>query len=54
MLSMEPDIVVECAGHGALRQSGERVLRAGIDLLVASVGALADKELEAILPNFAF
>lgn len=41
------DLVVECAGHGALRQFGPTVLRQGCDLLLASVGALADAELEA-------
>jgi aspartate dehydrogenase len=49
LLSTGPDIVVECAGHQALKEAGEIVLSAGIDLLVASVGALADPTLEASL-----
>jgi len=44
--SVHADLVVECAGHSALRQFGPGALRAGYDLLVASVGALADVELE--------
>ncbi|MCC6195770.1 MAG: aspartate dehydrogenase [Burkholderiales bacterium] len=49
LLALRPDVVVECAGHGALRDLGARVLDAGHDLLVASVGALADSEVEAAL-----
>jgi len=49
LLSTRPDLVVECAGHGALRAFGETILRRGADLLVVSVGALADSELEAAL-----
>jgi aspartate dehydrogenase len=43
------DAVLECAGHGAVRAQGEAVLRAGADLLVTSVGALADDALLARL-----
>jgi aspartate dehydrogenase len=43
LLRMQPDIVGECAGHGAVSDYGEAVLRNGIDLVVASVGALADE-----------
>lgn len=49
LLATQPDVVVECAGHAALREFGPRVLEAGKDLLVASVGALADAETEAAL-----
>ena len=42
LLGTRPDVVVECAGHQALREFGELVLRNGSDLLIASVGALAD------------
>lgn len=38
-------LAVECAGQGALRDFGERVLAAKIDLVPASVGALADDDL---------
>jgi aspartate dehydrogenase len=43
------DVVVECAGHEALHQHGERVLDSGADLVVASVGALADEALHRTL-----
>lgn len=39
------DVVVEAAGHDALREHGSEVRAAGADLLVVSVGALADEEL---------
>lgn len=48
-LAFEPQLVAECAGHAGLLQFGPQVLRAGIDLVVASVGALADAALEAAL-----
>jgi aspartate dehydrogenase len=41
------DTVLECAGHQAVRDHGERVLLAGADLLVTSVGAFADDALLA-------
>jgi aspartate dehydrogenase len=43
------DLVIECAGHAALREAGPRLLRSGIDLLVVSVGALADTSTEVML-----
>ncbi|MCG6205267.1 aspartate dehydrogenase [Rhodopseudomonas sp. HC1] len=46
LLATRPDLVVECAGHRALSECGEAVLRSGVDLLVVSVGALADPALE--------
>jgi aspartate dehydrogenase len=42
LLAQEPDLVVECASHGALRQYGEAVLEAGVDLIAVSVGILAE------------
>lgn len=44
-LESVPDLCAECAGHGAVRDFGEAVLRRGIDLMVISIGALADREL---------
>src|ERR1700730_10833310 len=41
------DAVLECAGHQAVRDHGERVLEAGADLIVTSVGAFADDALLA-------
>lgn len=37
--------MLECAGHDAVRAHGEAVLREGADLLVTSVGVLADDAL---------
>jgi aspartate dehydrogenase len=39
------DLAVECGGHAAVAQHGEAALDSGYDLLVASVGALADQVL---------
>ncbi|HEX2988255.1 MAG TPA: aspartate dehydrogenase, partial [Chloroflexota bacterium] len=39
------DMVVEVAGHDALRRYAERALRSGMDYLTVSVGAFADDEL---------
>ena len=39
------DLVVEAAGHTALAEFGPAVIKSGTDLLVVSVGALADDEL---------
>lgn len=40
-----PPLVVEAAGHGGLAEHGAAVLEAGSDLIVISVGALADRAL---------
>lgn len=42
LLASAPDMVVECAGAAALDAFAEPVLRSGRNLLIASVGALAD------------
>lgn len=39
------EFAVDCAGHAALREHGEAILDAGIDLLTVSSGALADDAL---------
>ena len=44
LIALDPDIVIECAGHEGLRRFGPDVLAHGIDLMAASVGALADRE----------
>jgi aspartate dehydrogenase len=49
LLGLDPDVVVECAGHQALREHGAAVLRSGTDLILASIGALADAGLEGSL-----
>jgi aspartate dehydrogenase len=45
LLALRPVVIVEAAGHDALRAHGAAVLRAGVDLLALSVGALADAAL---------
>lgn len=49
LFALRPDIVAECAGHSAVREFGERILSAGIDLVVISAGALADDKLRSTL-----
>lgn len=48
-----PDIMVDCAGHQGLAQHGTDILRAGIPLVTVSLGALADRQLEAALTQAA-
>ncbi len=48
-LGRNPRLVVECAGHEAVRDYGAEVLGSGADLIVVSAGALADPELLASL-----
>jgi len=49
LLAKAPDVVAECAGHSAIESYGSGVLDAGVDLIVASIGALADDALLAAL-----
>ena len=49
LLAAPLDIVIECAGHSALKSIGPVVLASGTDLLIASVGALADASVEELL-----
>lgn len=49
LIAAAPDFVVECAGQGAVTSHVPAVLRAGIACCVASIGALADPQLEAEL-----
>jgi aspartate dehydrogenase len=53
LLELAPDMVVECAGHGAMRQFGADVLAHGTSLMCSSVGVLADRELAAGLARAA-
>lgn len=53
LLRTEPEIVVECAGHSAVRSYGAAVLRGGIDLVIAATGCLADRRLAAELMDAA-
>lgn len=49
LLAGAPDAVVECAGHIAVHQYGETIIKSGRDLVVISIGALADDGLRATL-----
>ncbi len=49
LLDSRPGLVVECAGHQAVDAHGAAVLQAGVDLLMVSVGALADAAREQAL-----
>src|SRR6185437_2293611 len=49
LLARRPSVVAEVAGQGAVKEYGAEVLRRGTDLLVISIGALAEpKLLEAL------
>lgn len=48
-LAVHPDLIVECAGHPAVAEHVPALLAAGHDVIVASVGALADETLDAQL-----
>lgn len=49
LLALRPTLVVEAAGQEALQAHGAACLRAGCDVLAASVGTLADAALAAEL-----
>lgn len=49
LLAERPDLVIECAGHAAAKAHAPAVLRTGTDLVLVSIGALADPALEASL-----
>jgi aspartate dehydrogenase len=53
LLALNPEVIVEAAGHEALRAHGPAILRSGCDLLFLGVGALADPELEHIIVDAA-
>ena len=53
LMQTGPDVVVECAGHGAIKQFAPPVLEQGIDFIIASVGALADPVLKNALETAA-
>lgn len=49
LLAARPDIVIECAGHSAVAAHGAAILRAGVDLIIAATGCLADRGVAAEL-----
>lgn len=48
-LDARPDVVLECAGHGAVKSVVPQALELGIDVLLASVGSLSEPGLAATL-----
>jgi aspartate dehydrogenase len=45
LLAQQPDIIVECAGHHAVKEYGCKILAANISFVISSIGALADSTL---------
>lgn len=52
-LRLDPDLIVECAGQGAVIDFGEEILSAGCDLMIIAIGALADDSLRERLVDAA-
>jgi aspartate dehydrogenase len=44
LLELRPDVIAEVAGHSALKAYGPTILRSQSDLVIVSVGALADQD----------
>lgn len=53
LIAWQPALVVECASHEAVRGPVVDLLAAGIDVVVASIGAMADDETRARLERAA-
>jgi aspartate dehydrogenase len=49
LISARPDMVIECAGHQAVRDYVPALLDAGIDCIISSIGVLADPAVAAML-----
>lgn len=49
LIDARPRVVLECAGHSAVKEFAAPLLRSGIDVIVSSVGALADDTVRAEL-----
>lgn len=49
LIEARPDLVAECAGHSGVEAHVPDLLRAGIDTVVISIGALADDSLRVDL-----
>jgi aspartate dehydrogenase len=45
LIAAKPDLVVECATHDAVHSVVPDLLKAGIDVIIVSIGALADPNL---------
>ena len=53
LIALRPDVIVEAASHDAVREAAERILQAGIALILLSGGALADDGLRERLERAA-
>lgn len=53
LLDRKPSVIAECANHQAVAEHGSLILSHGIDLVVASVGALSDPDLAKALETAA-
>lgn len=53
LLQAGPDLMIECAGHEVVKAHLPAVLRAGVDTILVSIGALADDALHADLRSAA-
>lgn len=49
MIAARPDVVIECAGQQAVRETVPALLAAGIDVIVSSIGIVADPVAAAAL-----
>lgn len=46
LIAARPDLLVECAGHAAVQGTVLPALKAGVDVVLVSIGALSDATLE--------
>lgn len=53
LIAAKPALVVECATHDAVRETVPQILRAGIDVVIVSIGALADPATRTALEDAA-
>ena len=53
LIQWKPDLVIECAGHSAVINHVPSLLKAGIDVVIASIGVLADVEINQQLQDSA-
>jgi aspartate dehydrogenase len=53
LLRARPDLIAECASHAAVDEYGPKILSAGCDLVLISIGALSDDKLRLRLERAA-
>lgn len=53
LIDARPAVVIEAAGHDAVRSYALRIAEAGLDLILMSIGALADEAIRAPLEHAA-